>query len=114
MRPECIKFLCDILGWRDEKVNGLNAFKMMGTVEEYLDAFSKDNIGLRNHSFVSDNYSCKICEDPESEHHEFSCCVVCFRTAPLIEFLTMKNCNHTYCRVCWAQNINAMLQEGKL
>ena len=54
MRPECIKFLCDILGWRDEKVNGLTSFKMMGTVEEYLDAYSKDNIGLRNHSYVPD------------------------------------------------------------
>jgi len=45
----------------------------MNEVAQYLDAYSTDESGIWNHSFVksTDSNECKICQDPLSKHYDF-------------------------------------------
>jgi hypothetical protein len=86
-------------------------------VEDYLEAYAKDETGLRNHGFsqnVDSGDKCAICEDLKQEHHDFSLCQVCCIMVKADDLFCMQNCKHTYCRECWQANIQSKLNTGDL
>lgn len=50
-RPYYIKFLNTVLGWREDKILKLDSYIGLKTVENYLDAYAVNDIGLRMHPY---------------------------------------------------------------
>lgn len=121
-RPEWIKFLLDILEWRQDKVDLLTGLNEPTTVEDYLNAYALDEFLMRQHPFTAsadtDNNSaltcCKICGDSAELHYEYRLCTICCNQQKSTQFFSMTQCNHTYCHSCWHTNIMTKLNRGEL
>ena len=111
--PEFKKFLCGLLGWRENKIQQLEPYVgIKQDVGAYLDAYSADSKGLKMHPFISSTAFCEICEHSAIHHNVFTECSVCceFKT----DICAPSTCSHQFCRQCWSENINAKLNIGAI